>query len=866
MNATEGDAGTASWVPVTKLVPPVVGPEVTIDPGRLEWIRDVIRRHRLTSLVAQGGSGKSTLAAAAVAGLDMPVAWVRWHADDDDAVRVVEYLSLALAHADRTRTGAVTVVRSTGAALTVEQLVGLLVNDLVALGPVVVVLDDLHLLRSAEALGVVAALLDLAPADTHVVVTARSMPEMPLARLHAAGRWARLTADDLRVDESTAVETLHRHRIDLPPERAVALASEINGWMVGFLLAARAEASGRPRGGRGPVVADYLAEEVLADETPSVRRFLQDTSIVDTLDAQVCDVVTGRHDSAAILGQLRDRLGFLVIEHGEHLRLHDLLRDHVRAELAATASHDHVAGLHRRAATATDGDDRVEHLLAAEEYASAAVAIEARSRAWVRHPATDHQATGWITRLPPEVRIAHPWLDVTLATASALGHNAADVVPLLLDALTRAADDDVELQWLASRLLLVATMDLERWTPLVDRASELDRQRLHPVLRVEALLAVAWTEHWSAHPDEAYARASAAMDIVEATGDAVAAESLAMHLATPLACSPGAVDRILRYHRGAAERFGARSRLVDVASRAHAAQLETLRSGPTAAGTLSPADLDLLANLPMMTLSRLWMLAARAIHAGDAAGVEAALAGPILGARSPQLLPFSALLSASYRAQRRPDDLRRLTAMLAAAPAQFRASPTGRSLGAQLDAELRWAEGNHAEAVDVLRALVGAPDKVVTGPIPDAGCLLAAVLDEAGEQAEALAVLAARVEDLSGRLGSPFRVRQALPYGSDLLARLADRGHSAALDAVRALDRGPVGPLPLAVPGTGEVLTVREVEVLELLAQGHSNAEIATALYVSANTVKTHVRRVLTKLGASSRSAAVARAREHGLL
>lgn len=855
-----------SWVPITKIVPPAVGPEVVISDDRRAWFRDVILRHRLTTLVAQGGSGKSTLVAATVETLDVPVAWVRWHANDDHPSRVIEYLAAALERIDSTLVGTATVLRSSSTALDTDRLVGLLVNDLAAIGPIVLVLDDLHLLQGEAALGVVTALLDLAPADTHVVATARSMPTLPLARLHAAGHWARLYADDLRVEEATAAEVLRRHRITLPPARAVELVSETNGWLVGFLLAARAEANGHPIGTARLAMADYLAEEVLADEPAHFRRFMQETSILEILEPNVCDVVTARVDSAEILTGLRDRLGFLVIEHDGRLRYHDLLRDHVRAEAAVQLDDEHVAELHRRAATLTHGNARIEHLLAAGDYDDAADAIEARSRAWIRHPATDYQMVGWIMRLPSEVRSTHPWLDVALGAASLLGRPSEESVPTLLRVVERSEDEDLELGWLASRLLLVATMDLDRWAPLVDRVHDEELQRLHPALRVESLTAVAWMEHWSGRPDQAFAHASSAIDIVEGTANATAAEGLAMHLAAPLACGPGARERMIRYHQWARERFGPTSRFIDVASRAHLVLLEMLSSGPPAVEEMSQADIDLLDNLPLLALSRLWLGAARAIHAGDAAGVEATLAGPIFGANTVQLLPFSALLSASYRACGRSDDVKRVAALLASAPPPVRSSPIGRSLAAQVEAELAWSTGDHQRAIDVLRDLLAMPDRVVTAPIPDAGCLLAAVLDEAGYTSEAMALLAERVEDLAGRLDSPFRVRQTMPPGSDLLARLAARTPSVALDRVLALDREAGGPSEVPVPGTSEVLTRREVEVLHRLAAGSSNAEIAAELFVSVNTVKTHVSRVITKLGVSSRTAAVARAREYQLI
>lgn len=598
MNLEAGATSPNTWVPVTKLVPPPVGPEVVVDLDRLDWLGDVVIRHRLTTLVAQGGSGKSTLVAATVEQLDVPVAWIRWHSGDDHPRKIIETIALALQRVNENRAGATNILNSSGPPLNPDQLVGLLVNDLATIGPVVIVLDDFHMLKSEASRAVLASLIDLAPPHTHLVATARTMPELPLARLHAAGQWARLDGEDLRVDAAAAPELLDHHRIELPLERAVALADEMNGWMVGFLLAARAEASGRPIGAGHQDMAAYLTEEVLADEEVDVVTFMSQTSILDVLDADVCNAVTGRSDAASVLSHLRTRLGFLVIDHGPAFHYHDLLRDHLRRELTQTSDRDQIVALHRRAAAATTGDVRIEHLLAAGDHAEAADIIEARSRSWTRHPTTDHQTAEWTSRLPQAVRDDHPWLEVVSVTTSYLGRPSEDDVLRLIATIEHADAADVELRWLAARTLLVATMDVDRWAPEVDRSADPRLEHLD-LVRSESLTALAWTDHWSGKRDRAFSRASEAIDIARSTRDSTVVEGLAIHLSAPLACAPGAVDRLSDYHGWAHDAFGSRSRLVDVSCRveptwnfskcsepAHATRRSSARSISTSSRTL----------------------------------------------------------------------------------------------------------------------------------------------------------------------------------------------------------------------------------------------------------------------------------------
>lgn len=267
----------------------------------------------------------------------------------------------------------------------------------------------------------------------------------------------------------------------------------------------------------------------------------------------------------------------------------------------------------------------------------------------------------------------------------------------------------------------------------------------------------------------------------------------------------------------------------------------------------------------MLSLTRLWLVAAQAIHFENPSTIVSGLAPALFEHQVPHFVPYSCFVSAAYRDLGQPSEIERIVALLDATPPVMRSTPLGRSLRLQVEADLAWSTGQPRRALAQLEELTTMDDQVITGPIPDAGCICAAFLDETGQHSAALDVLAGRVAELSDRLGSPFRVRQGLPIGSDLVERLARRSPSAGVNAVLGLTGMVAPPARGVIPGTNETLSAREVEVLDLIAEGRSNTQIAESLFVSINTVKSHVSRIYMKLGVTSRTAAVAKARSIGL-
>ena len=235
----------------------------------------------------------------------------------------------------------------------------LLVNALATLPErVVLVLDDVHVLRNNECLTQLSFLLLHAPDTLRLVLTARSDPALPLHVLRVRGRLAEIRATDLAFTECETHELLQAHGLTLDQELVKALHSRTEGWGAGLRLAALslqgredpdrfvAEFAGDDR-----VIADYLVAEVLDRQPPRLRAFLLRTALVDRVCGSLADALTGESNGADTLATLERTNGFVlgVDGHREWFRYHrlfaKLLRTRAERELAAK-----LPDLHARAA------------------------------------------------------------------------------------------------------------------------------------------------------------------------------------------------------------------------------------------------------------------------------------------------------------------------------------------------------------------------------------------------------------------------------------------------------------------------------------------------------------------------------------
>jgi LuxR family maltose regulon positive regulatory protein len=416
-----------------------------------------VPRRRLTEALGEGlargrvlvcapaGFGKTALLADWARGAKRPVAWLGLDGGDSDPARFWRYAAAALDQALPGLAGRV----GPPPPRAFEGLLTALINELAAdPGPdeVLLVLDDYHLVDSGLVHESVAFLLENLPPGLRVVISGRADPPLPLARLRARGQLAELRAADLRFTPEEAAALLGEAAgPGLPGTAVTALVARTEGWAAGLQLAGlslrgHADAAGFAAafGGSHRFVLDYLADEVLDGQPGPVRAFLLETSVLDRLSGELCDAVTGRAGSQAMLQDI-ERAGLFLVPLDEvrgWWRYHQLFADLLRARLRAEQP-GRVQALHRAAAAWCEehdlADDAVRHALAAGDPAWAARLVE-------RHVETllgrSEGATlrRWLSALPPQSVRDRPRLCLAQAYGAAQGFQTEALEALLDDA------------------------------------------------------------------------------------------------------------------------------------------------------------------------------------------------------------------------------------------------------------------------------------------------------------------------------------------------------------------------------------------------------------------------------------------------
>src|SRR6266566_488760 len=872
---------------------------------------------RLILVCAPAGFGKTALVADWGRRGGRRVAWLSLDAADNDPARFWRHAVAAL---DRACSG---IAERAGPLLgppaprSFDGLVTALINELAAQpgdDVVLLVLDDYHLIDAQPVHAALEFLLDHLPPGLRVVLASRSDPPLPLARLRAAGQLAELRAGDLQFSAEEAGALLRQALgADLPGSAAVALAARAEGWAAGLQLAAlslRGQADPArfvaAFSGTHRYVLDYLTGEVLEGQSEEVRRFLLETSVLQRLSGELCDAVTGRPDSQAMLEAI-ERAGLFLVPLDEvrgWWRYHQLFADLLRARLQHEQP-GRLPVLHRAAAAWHEEHDLAEeavgHAVAAGEMSWAAQLIERHADAVLRR-LEGATVQRWLSALPAELASSRPRLLLAQAWMALAGGDV-DAAETLLDAAERAfADAPGErfepsigraVSWLANvpatiainrAYLAVLRGDAEHAIMFLSQArAELGEGEWMVASHADGYLGVAeWLRGRLAEAERAL---SSSIGQWRASGEPIMT-AWGCHYLGQVQRAQGRLDAALATYQQALEITVPPGQpalpaagIGSVGMAAVAYQRDELKTALRQVSDGIAASRQLNYTQPLA--AGLATLARIRQAQGDAAGAREAmgeaertapatggvgLLNPVPAQRARLLLAQGDVAAVALWTQQRglgPDDEpsyqqeREYLVLARVLIAQDRPRPA-----------LPLLERLHATAAAQGR----------TGSIIEIGALQALALAASGEEERAVDALAGALT-----LACPHGyVRVFADEGapmSALLGRLvaaqkADQGTARAVPlgclarVLRAFgekhDLQPSGAV--VVPGLVEQLTARELGMLVLLAAGTPNPRIAGELVVTLDTVKKHVSHLLGKLGAANRTEAVTRARQLGLI
>jgi LuxR family maltose regulon positive regulatory protein len=857
---------------------------------------------RVTVISAPPGSGKTSLLRAWFdhSTESRRVAFVSVDRDEQDAQRfwsaVLDALRSRAASVDRERQPAAS------AGVDGNELADMVRSELAeVLEPVVLIVDDLHELRSAEALSQLEALLATLPTSARVVLSSRRDPPIRLHQLRLAGEVVEMRAGDLRFTESETGELLAASGISLSDGGAAALYRRTEGWAAGLRLAvlslsrhADPERFVSEFSGTDRAIGEYLMAEMLERQPIEVQNMLLRTSLVDRMNGGLADLLAGRSGSEQMLLELEDANAFVVSLDSERtwFRYHHLLADFLRLELRRKFA-DEVSDLHRRAAQwfADYGDvvAAVRHTLAAGDWPGAAQLVADHSFSWV----LDGQA-GTIDLVlqafPEGASVDHP--DLALAhAASELNHGRLEEAATQL---TLAESHVQSAPPARRRRLAVAIASLRlalarrsgQFSEVIEQVNLLDasisdqsndQTGMGSELRAVALLNLGIVETWSGRLADSERHLSEGAALARTIGRPYLEVACRAHLGFPSRTVSVATARERgRQAVALAERYGLEDRPILAPAFGAVGGMAIWmgefdegerwlrRAWEVADPSVDPAATVLLhVATGMLHAGRGQHRSAREAFAA-AAWMESQLSG--VHALAPRIAGW---LAAAQARLGNPHAARATLAGFSAEPEQIGLIYDGQ-MGAIYNARavICLTEGDPTGALDALRGVLDtAPPVVPTFTVVESH-LLAGIAhlnlgDRGAAAAAAEAALAAAEPD---RLMFPF----AMTAATDLLDVLPrhQTAHGALLADVVDLLQGGQPPASvdqeqLAQP---EDLSPTELRVLRYLPTNLTRPEIASELYVSVNTINTHIRSIYSKLGTRDRSSAVKRARELRLL
>ena len=455
-------------------IPPVHGNLVS-RPRLIQHLNDgLAHNHRLTLISAPAGYGKSTLLSEWISQVDVPAAWLSLDQGDNTPARFWSYFVAALDSVpDLSQAGVgepLLQSLQSGRQPSMEKLLARLLNDLSQLNKrLLLVLDDLHVITDSQIHHDLGFLVDRLPGSVgglHLVVASRMDPPWPLARWRVRGELTELRTKDMRFSPEEATAFLNDVMgLKLAAGHIAILDQRTEGRIAGLLMAAlsmqgRGDVAGFLEGFSGShrFVLDYLLEEVLSQQTPETLNFLLQTSVLQHLTAPLCDAITRATDSQDMLGQLERSNMFLVPldEERSWYRYHHLFADLLRKRLKQTRP-ERITELHQHASEWYAENnflaEAISHALQAGDVALVNKFVAGNALAMAEH-AELQDVLLHFEQMPEDQICARPWLCVAYVWVKAYNDPSGEIDQILIKAMqsVNGVEDALERQHLTSHL------------------------------------------------------------------------------------------------------------------------------------------------------------------------------------------------------------------------------------------------------------------------------------------------------------------------------------------------------------------------------------------------------------------------------
>lgn len=382
--------------------------------------------YRLILISAPAGFGKTSLVSEWLTACGYSASWLSLDVRDNDLRTFLTYFITGLQRIDKGIGSRAMEVLSTQPSYRLEAVLNDIINEIASLSyKIVYVLDDYHVISNREINTVIEYLLDYMPTNMQLVILTRQEPQLPIANLRAKEQLLELRDTDLRFTQFEIAQFVNRMNLNITDHNLKILEKHTEGWIAGIQLAALSMQNNEDisdfmeRFSAGHTyIMDYLIEEVLLRQTEELQSFLLKTSILDRFCGELCDAVleTKAPSSQRILEQLQASNLFLVSLDNERIwfRYHHLFAELLRRRAGAEeALSQEIGSLHIRAANWFEEkgfmDEAIRHNIAIRAYEKASVLIE---REWYGMDQNLQSMIwlGWAKLLPVEMLQCRPVL------------------------------------------------------------------------------------------------------------------------------------------------------------------------------------------------------------------------------------------------------------------------------------------------------------------------------------------------------------------------------------------------------------------------------------------------------------------------